>query len=197
MAKKERISINAFERVMKESNNNVITFDWHGINVTVTKVLPFKEVVGFVHSVANSCFTDNNVYIPESLSFAIKTSVLERYANFTMPADVNLQYDLIYRTDAFDEVVSRIDNIQLMEIQEAINATVNNRIKANAEVINKQMNELYAAFDNIQKQLTDIFSGIGSDDLKNLVGAMSNGKLDEEKLMTAYINTVKKTSESE
>lgn len=191
MSKIKRISVNSFEKIMKD---NVMseTFDWHGIEVSVNKNLSLEEMLEFVDMVVKSCFTaDENKYMPELKDFAIKTCVLEKYANFTMPRDVKKQYALIYNTDAFEKVLEHINMKQFDEIYTAISEKITNIAQANIEAVNRQMNELYNAFDNLQTQLSDLFSGVNNDDMLSVINAVSNGGIDEGKLVEAYMNTKK------
>ena len=45
------------------------------------------------------------------------------------------------------------------------------------------------SFDTIMTQMEAIFSGVNAEDMKKLVGALSNFKLDEEKLVKAYMGS--------
>lgn len=189
MAKTKRISVNAFEKTMKETYTPTESFDWHGIEVTVKKTLSLKEMLSFVDSVVKSCFAENtNAYLPEIKEFAIKVCILEKYANFTMPNNVESQYALIYQTDVVERVMSYINRQQYCEVRAAINAKANNIAQANIEAVNKQMNELYNSFDNLQTQLSGLFEGVNNDDIRAVAGALANGGLDEEKLVSAYMN---------
>lgn len=187
--KLRKISATAFDKVMKETRVPITNIDWHGIEVAIKDTLPLRDVLAFVDIVSKSCFAiGTNEYIPEVKSFTIKCCVLEMYANFTLPTNVERKYDLIYNTDAFDIVCEHINIKQLNEIVSAINEKVDNIAQSNIEAVNKQMNELYAAFDGLQKQIENIFSGIKPDDISKLVETIADGKLDEDKLMQKYIN---------
>lgn len=188
MAKVKKITINDFEKVMKETYTPTETFDWNGVEVTVKKTLSLKEALEFVDSVVKSCFTeDTNTYMPEIKDFAIKTCILEKYANFTMPSNIEYQYALIYSTDAVERVLSYVNTQQFNEICRAISDKIDNIAQANIEAINKQMNELYNAFSDLQTHLGGLFNGINNDDIRAVAGAIANGTLDEEKLVKAYI----------
>ena len=101
MAKTKKISVNAFQKVMKETYSPTYTFDWNGIEVTVNKTLSLKDMLEFVDDVVKSCFTEEtNRYLPEVKDFVIRVCILEKYANFTMPQNVENQYELVYCTDA-------------------------------------------------------------------------------------------------
>lgn len=189
MAKIKKISVNAFEKAMKETYTPTETFDWNGIEVTVKKNLSLKEMLEFVDSVVKSCFTkDTNAYMPEIKDFATKVCVLEKYANFAMPRNAEAQYTLIYQTDAVERVLSYVNLQQFNEICDAIDKKVENLAQANIEAVNRQMDELYNAFDNLQSQLAGLFEGVNNDDIRAVAGALANGTLDEEKLVKAYTN---------
>ena len=192
MAKIKKISVNAFEKVMKETYTPTETFDWNGIEVTVKKNLSLKETLEFVDGVVKSCFTkDTNAYMPEVMEFATKAYVLEKYANFTMPSNVETQYDLVYHTDAVERVLSYINPQQFNEICLAISAKAENLAQANIEAVNRQMNELYNAFDNLQDRIAGLFEGVDGEDIRAVAGALANGTIDEEKLVRAYTSQTK------
>lgn len=195
--KKKKISVNDFEKVMKEMyTEDYIVFDWRGIEVTVKRTLGVKEMISFVTGVVNSCFGENLTYNPEANEFAFNANILSMYANFTMPSNIELQYKLIYCTDAVAAVMEFINPVQLEEIRNAIHERIRYRIKANVESVNRQITEMFSAIDNLQTQLSDVFSGIGSEDISRLTSALSGG-INEEKLVEAYINTTKNTEEED
>ena len=188
MAKKDkRISVNAFERVMKKDFENTEVFDWHGVEVTVRRTIPFREVLEFVGSAAESCFTsDTGDYVPEAKDFAIYSNVLERYANFTMPEKLDAQYELIYGTDAFEAVREHIDQAQLNSICRAIDEKVRYRTQTNIEAVQKQFDELSAVCERIQERLSETFNGVNKEDIHALLRALGERGFDEEKLVRAY-----------
>lgn len=195
MAKAKAVSINAFDKIEKDTYKGTESFEWHGVEVVVKKTLSIKEVLEFVNDVVKTCFSaDDGSYIPEVKDFAVKSCILEKYANFSLPTNIEHKYDLIYHTDAIDEVLRRVNGQQFNEIIASINAKISHLASANIEAINKQMNELYTAFDNLQKQLETVFAGIDPSDLTKLVGALGDKGIDEEKIVKAYIN--QKTGEA-
>lgn len=192
MATKKKISINAFENVMKERYIPVETINWHGLEITVTKTLSFKDMMEFADAVSKLCFTaDTHAYIPEVKDFAIRKLVLEKYANFTMPQNISNQYALIYQTDAFEAVLDVINLKQYNELINGIDKKLDILAKANIEAINKQMSELYGTIENLTENLSSIFSGVESADMDNILKAFSNGGMTEEKIVQAYLEQSK------
>lgn len=185
----KKISITAFENIMKETYTPTKTVEWNGVEVTIKNTLSFKEVLAFVDSVTKSCFTaDQGAYLPEIKEFAIKCCILEMYGNFAMPSNVERKYDLVYCTDAISVVLEHINRSQLKEIVDAISDKIDNLAQANIEAVHRQMNEFYASFSNLQEQLSGIFDGIGAGEISKIAGAISGGQFDEAKLVQAYID---------
>lgn len=191
MAKKtrKRITINAFERAAEQGLPELITIEWTGINIEIKPTLSLGEMYGFVNGVVSACVdTTTGVYNAEIKDFAIKMMVLENYANFTLPKNSEKSYDLIYRTDAFFKVRENINPVQFEEMCNAIDEKIEYVLKSNIETANRQINEMYTSMDGIQNQLSSLLSEINEDDIKNLLGALTKGDVDEEKLMNAYLS---------
>lgn len=189
MAKIKKVSINAMDKIIKETNNPVEVFEWQGIEVTVTNTLSLTKMLEFVNNVVESCFTaDEGRYMPEVKDFVIKSNVLEMYANFNLPSNLDHRYEIIYNTDVFEAVLDRINSTQFKEMLNAIEHKLDNMAQANIEQINRQMGEIYANLDNMQEQFANIFDGIDSGDMSKLVSALAGGKFDEEKIVDMYIN---------
>lgn len=195
----KKISVNAFERCVKESGyENTTTIQWNGVDVVVKKCIPFEEMMSFVDSVVKSCFTsDNAVYVPEVKEFAVKCNLLDTYANFTLPSNASAKYELIYQSDIVNIVLGYIDREQFQEILNAIDDKIDNLVQANIFVINQRMNEVLASVEKLRNQFADIFNGVGKDEVIKLVDAMANGKFDASELMNAYFENKRQQISSE
>lgn len=190
MAKKtkKRITINAFEKTLEHGIPETITIEWNGLEVDIKPTLSLGEMYGFVNGVVSVCINqETGAYNAEIKDFAIKMMVLENYANFTLPKNSERAYELIYRTEAYFKVKERINPVQFDEICEAIDAKIEYILKSNVEAVNKQINEMLSSMDNIQEQFSSLLGDVDGEDIKGLIGAITNGKFDEEKLMKAYL----------
>lgn len=187
MAKTEkRISINAFEQVVNERFGNYTEVEWYGINILVTPTLSFKTMMTFVNDVVGSCFDEGGEYRPEIMDFAIRTNILTKYANFRLPDDLSKRYDLVRRSDAVEAVMREINQEQLHEITRAIDRKLRQLSDANVQALNTKLTEVANGFEELQNQIADMFNGISNADIQGLLGAMSNGSIDEEKIVQAY-----------
>lgn len=189
--KLKKVSINSFEKVVTDLYEPFEIIEWNGIEVVIKKTLSLKEMLEFVDGVTKSCFNeDTNAYRPEALDFAVKIFVLEKYANFNLPKNIELKYDLIYQSDVVSHIIPHINSEQFKEIISSINKKVDNLAQANVEAINRQMNELYNAFNNLQENLGTVFSGINPEDLKNAMGYLSTGQVfTDDKIVEIYNKT--------
>ena len=133
MAKTEkRISINTMDKIMKERFDNTITEQWCDIDVRIKKTLSFTEMMEFVNDVVLSCFQEDGGFVPEVMDFAIKSNILSKYANFSLPDNLEHRYEIIYKTDAVEMVCGKINNTQLNEIVSSIKNKVKFLCDSNA-----------------------------------------------------------------
>ncbi len=188
MAKTEKkVSIAQFDKIAKEHFQNEATIQWHEVEVRVKRTLSLTEMLGFVDDVVGSCFHDKYGYMPEVKDFAIKSNILIRYANFSMPDNLEHRYQMVYGTDAVDAVCAAIDTTQLQEIVNSINGKIRFLCDSKANLIQERINAVLETMEEMSNSTKDIFGGLSQDDLKALMGAITEHGLSEEKLVGAYM----------
>lgn len=191
MAKKEsRISINKLEGVLKE---NVVVVPMHGdedVNITIRHTLPLKDMMQFVENVVSSCVNAEDAsYTPEVKEFVIRSEILTNYANFTLPSNVEKQYELLYCTDVLRQVMEHINNEQLHEIEAAIDARIDHEVKMVETVLAAKTNEVILRIDDMVEQFKTVFGGINSDDFNGVVKKLSEmGAMTEESIAKAVLD---------
>lgn len=188
--KNNKVSINKLESTM---TNNVVSFAMDGhpdIEVTVRRVLPLYDVMQFVADVVSTCVdTETGEYIPEVQAFAVRSAVLTMYANFTLPKDPQKQYDLIYNTTAFQQVLDVIDRVQYDEILYSINERIKHEVAMLESSMARQVAELTDNMNRFIKNSEELFGSVGGDDVGALVKNLSKiGKVNEEELVKAVID---------
>lgn len=57
-----------------------------------------------------------------------------------------------------------------------------------------QMNRINDEFENLQNNIAALFAGVDKDDVKKLVNAISNGNIDEGKIVQAFVSQNKKAN---
>ena len=188
MAKSEKkVSIGTMDKVMKAQVEPIVTEQWFDVEVRISKRLGLKPMLEFVNDVVVSCFDENGNYLPEILDFAIKSNILTKFSNISLPANIEHRYDLIYNTDAVALVLKNVDHAQLQEIVDAINRKIEYLCDTNIAALQKQMHNMISAFEKMQEQVEGTFAGVKQDDMVKLIGAISDKGLSEDKIVEAYL----------
>lgn len=192
MAKNEKkVSINSLDKVIKENFTNQVNAEWHGLEVSIKHNLSFTEALEFVNDVVMSCFQDDGNFVPEVMDFAIKSNILSKYTNFSLPDKLEHRYEIIYNSDVVDFVCQNINMQQLREITASIDRKISYLCSTNVMNIQKQMMELVSAFENMQQKTADIFANFTPDDLTKIMGALNEDGFSEEKVVKAYLEQTK------
>lgn len=193
MAKTKKISISALDKVVKETYIPSITIRWNELDVQIKHSLSFIEMMEFVESVTKTCFTsETDTYIPEVKDFAIKSNIVDRYTNLSLPNNLEHRYEIIYHTDIIETVTGLVNPQQFNEMMTAIDAKIKNRARINNEQVNKHISDLYFALNNLQTQMEQLFGNIDGTEMSELVKALTNGNVDERKLVDAYLASTHK-----
>ena len=193
MANKNKISITALENAIKpELKNRLKTIEWNGLEIEVKTMISLKDMLTIVDSIVDNCFDDETgEYIPEIYDFALRDSMITVLTNITMPSSTEKQYEICYST-LFNAVLDVIGNDSYYHLIDVSEKKIDYINEINISSAKKDLQELVDAFEGIQIQLGGMFDGIGSDDLKNILAAVSKNGLDENKLMQAYLNSKEK-----
>lgn len=194
MAKKktQKISVNAMDEIMKRYQTTE-TVEWNGLQVVIKKNLSLEEMMTFANSVVKSCFDQaNGAYMPEVKDFAIRANVLDMYTNFTLPKDLEKQYDMVIRSGAVEMVLNHINYMQFNELVKAIDSKLQNTADANIQAFITKLDNVTTAFSDMQTEMEKMFSGVDSEDIGKLVGAIANGDNTQEGIVKSYLELVKK-----
>lgn len=184
----KRISVTAFEKATESTYEPTVNVKWNGLNLVIKKHLNLAEMAKFVDVCVKACFNpDDASYAPEAKDLAIRSCIVALYTNVALPKSIAKQYELIYHSMILDTISVNVDQTQLGAIIRAIDDKVEHLASANIEMVNKQMNDLCGALDGVQKQVSEIFGGVSADDIKGVMDVLTNGGLDEEKLVKAYM----------
>lgn len=188
MAKGEKkVSISAVDNIIGERFLNIVTEQWYDVEVKMRRSLPFTEVLAFVDDVVQSCFQRNGAYVPEVLDFAIKSNIISKYTNVSMPDNLEHRYAILYNSDLVDFVCQHINMQQLQEMVNSINRKLAYMCDTNTVSVQNRLNDLIHAFETMQEKTEAMFSDVTPDDMTRLVGAIGDGALTEEKIVEAYM----------
>lgn len=166
---------------------------WHGLEIVVKRRLSLKDMMRFVDYIVESCFDDDATYLPELKDFAIGCSIVDQYTNIDMPENSEEKYEVIYGSDLVNSILDCVDMRQFHKMLEAIDEKIDAAVQANVSAVTQQIYKLYSDIENLGKQFADVFGNVTSEDVANLMGAIVDKGLDEEKLIDAYMS--KKTED--
>lgn len=190
--KVKKISINALEKCI-ERKPEIVNIEWNGLDITIKTRLSFEEMMAFVDGVAESCFAaDTKAFIPVAKDFVIGCLVIEMYSNLTLPQNVNKKYEIISGCDVVDVILENVDKAQFDNIVKSINEKIRYLIEENLAQATIKTNDLLYSVSDIESKVGDLVSKITPDDMRTLITSISNGKLDEGKLMEAYLESKNK-----
>lgn len=188
MAKNEkRVSIGTIDTIMKERFGNTATEQWYDAEVKIKRNISFTKMLTFVNDVVMSCFQQDGGFMPEVLDFAIKSNILTKYANFSMPDSLEHRYEIIYNTDAVEFVCQHINMGQLNEIVAAINRKLDYMCNSNVAAIQQQLNKVAESFEDVQQQAAKLFDNISPEDIAKITEVISSGELSSGKVVEAYL----------
>lgn len=193
MAKKneKKVSISALDSVIGERFLNTVEETWYDIEVKMCRNIPFTETLAFADDVAKSCFQQNGAYVPEVLDFAIKSNIISRYTNISLPDNLDHRYEILYNTDLVSFVCGHINMDQVQEITTAIKRKLSYMCETNTVAIQSRLNDLVKSFDDMEKKAADMFKGLTPDDMTRLVNAIGDTGFSEEKVVEAYLKQAK------
>lgn len=190
--KVKKISINALEKCI-ERKPETVNIEWNGLDITIKTKLSFEEMMAFVDGVAESCFAaDTKAFIPVAKDFVIGCLVIEMYSNLTLPQNVNKKYEIVSGCDVVDVILENVDKAQFDNIVKSINEKIRYLIEENLAQATIKTNDLLYSVSDIESKVGDLVSKITPDDMRTLITSISNGKLDEGKLMEAYLESKNK-----
>lgn len=189
MVKKvNRISVTKFEKVVSKDNVVVIPLDGvEDTNIEITKSISLQNMIEFVENVAESCVDmESGEFTPQVRDFAIKRELLTKYANFTMPNNIEKQYDFIYGSTVVDIVIQNINQLQFQEIISSIDRKIKFMLDCVTSISASNTVKLLNKLDSIAEQNTAMFDSLQGEDISTVfsnINAIAN--MDEEKLARA------------
>lgn len=195
MENKNVISCKDLIKFMNEKNKNTVIIKSCGQDIEVTPVLPLDVYSNCVDRIVEMLYDESGNYMPEFKDFFIRIVILFAYTNVDFPDDFDEifrdLYELVYTTKLYDDVYKVVDKRQYETILEAVNSRIEYNNNNNISRVNHELVMMVDGLKSIGKQMQDIVGSISEEDVQNLMSAINNSSIDEEKLMKAYINNKK------
>lgn len=186
MAKK--VTIAELEKFTKSvAGENEVEVDIGGMVVTIKKLVNLANVIGMVSNVTATCFNvDTGDYTPDVLDFALRSEFIERYTNLTLPSDTEKRYYLLYASGIFETALEYVNQAQFDSIVRAVKERIVDVTETRNSNIERRASDIVARIESIADLVGKIVEGIDAESITNLIGAMTDGKIDEQKLVDAY-----------
>lgn len=120
----ERLSKSNLFRITGITGKQYKKIPWHDAFIYVKSIIPFKEMIGMVEYIVNSCIGKNGLFMPEFLDFSLRVCVLNYYSLVELPEDIEEKFYVVYQSDIYDTVVKHINKGQIESIKNSINMCV-------------------------------------------------------------------------
>lgn len=180
----QKISINKLEAVLKDNTVTELLNGTDNVEIHITKTLSLQEMLLFVREVVEACVDgETGEYLPEAYDFAIRAGVLTRYANFTLPSNLDNQYMLVYNTDAFDQVMAHINMRQFDDIVRAIDKKIKFMLDVISSSAVTKINEVIGKFNELAETAENAFGDVNGENMANVVkGITQLNDINEENI---------------
>lgn len=181
----------------EEIKENFYTVDIHGTDVKVRKFLNAEQYGTLVYKTANDLFDEDeghDSYTPLFKSFFLKLNFLEAATDLYLGEDLNEAFVIVSSvnfdrdTGIFFGEDGELINNQFLDSIQATEEIIGHRLQISYNGLEVKAKTLITQVENLFELIKELFGGIDNEDIKRLTEAMSNGKIDEEKMMKTYLN---------
>lgn len=188
MDKAKKLSVNTFDKIIKENIEDKVVVNFYDNEVVVNKYLTLTDMIKFVNEVVNGCFDDDTgEYLPEVKRFLIDRNTVAYYVNANLPSDYAHLYEILCKTGIADTIRQSIDKRQYNDILEAIDNKIDTKIYTNEQMFTNKLNTAISSMESLSQNVTDIFKDMTPEQMSAALGAISEG-MDEEKLVKAVLS---------
>lgn len=183
----------------KDRRPEVYYIQYKNIPVTIKGGLSLLDVLKIADNVADFCFLDGGEYIPELKEFFLKRELLETVTNIELPEDVSECYELIMNSDLGVWVDDTFcENIRVYaEVMPNLRLAIQEKLDYMADsglaLLCSRMDSLIYAIENFSEQSKSMFGQVSPEDMKKIASSVDSiGKIDEAKLVKAFVDQEKK-----
>lgn len=165
--------------------------EWNGNEIKIMRRLSMDEFLQMVSVVSSSVVTEEQGYQPELKDFYTRVATLLFYTDIELPESLEDQFHLVFATDIISCITPYIDQAQYMMIIDSIDRKVDYLKTINIRKFESSINEVVSGLTNVAETIGNMFDGVSADDINKMVGAITDMKFDENKLMQAYLESKK------
>lgn len=185
----EKIPFETIREILDERIAKETTVDFYGIEIKVKYMITHEQYDNAIGQIMNCCYDDaSGEYLPELRELATRTVIVAYYTNLELPDDVDdLNYLLFASDDLMDGIYSAINRTQLQELHRAVAKRCEVRNEANRKFFENEIKEVTDGIESMASGIQGLFDGVSSDDMRQLVKVLGEGRIDEEKLVNAVV----------
>lgn len=178
----------SFDKLTKSVDPETVThMDYCGDTIDVKSTISFADASKFVEMVADLCFDKDGDYIPQVYDIAVAYAIIDTYTSIETPTDISSLADVVNRSDIIENIRQYIDGAQIKGLLEAVEKKIEYKIAVNTSAAMNKTNDIINKIEEAEKMLEQVASGLGGEEVTKLVSAIADGKIDEKKLMEAYL----------
>ncbi len=154
-------------------------------NIDVKTVVDSEIARAVVGVIVNACFDEDGTYRPDMIDVSSRICMIAAYTDVEMPESFEDKCTFVLVSGIFEAIVNEINCYQRDAIMRAVDETIRYRIRINTNAIESSLITAAGEMNAVVGQFKEMYSGVSGDDMKALIGAISNTKLDEKKLVNA------------
>lgn len=204
MAKKtNRVSINALERFCKETTPDIMRRTFSIGDETITYEVKFRltleESMRFIEDVVKEAIMPNDgMIVPLAQNYIIGKNILIYYANFTMPNDESMAYELVLGANGIiGDIIGCIDNAQYQMLLAGVRDRVNFETQKMLSVQEQRVNTLVSEISRFAEQMDSVFGNISGEQMAGFISSMSklsDTQISTEELAKAFVENAKENN---
>lgn len=161
----------------------------NGDKINVKNAIGIIDFGVIVRSVADYCFDDETgEYHPEYLDALIDINIVGYYTDYTLPDDIQSQYDAVIGDGIIDQVEQYLNLRQIHELKTAVFRAVEQRNAENTSVAAIQMINTAREIERVAGSIQNI----DKDEIKKLLDYIGQGGKPDETKIVAALNETKR-----
>lgn len=168
------------------------TITWNGVEITVRRTIGLKDAIAMVDDIVDMSFLEDGTYVPHMTDFATRINALSRYTDFSLPEDIEQQYELVYSTSLYEEMTYHINMKQLGELVLAAERKIDMLCDADVLAVRHGIEKLLSTLEGLAQKMENTFNGVSGEEVANLAGAVKKDTVDEAKIVEALLKAQRK-----
>ena len=197
MAREKKISINTFDEAYGEHEDSSIV-TWNGLEISVKKSIPYESFVAGCMAISNACFGEDGAYIPEAKDVSIRMFMIAMYTNLSLPLNLEKRYDMACFSGVFETILPAISGYQYEQIIDSVNERIRIRTDSAVDAVIRQANSVAETVQGLSEKFEEKFASLLGDitpeEMSSAIRMISQGRVDEEKIVEAYRGSVTRTA---